>query len=106
MTGANDQPVTEFTSHVKGKNATVSVYADRIEWAQKGLGKKAHEVIPMRAITSVSLTKAGLGFRAVQVITAGNTIDFRVDKRRADEVRQVLTDLLLGRHPAQNQDDD
>ncbi len=63
-----------FESHIDGKNATVSIYPDRIEWEQKGrmtvtrlvttgglAGRKGGgtEMILMRAITSVTTKKDG-----------------------------------------------
>lgn len=100
MNGANDQPLFEFVSHVVGKNAKVQIYGDRIEWEKKGIGRHAQEMIPIRSITSVSLSKSGFK-RAVQVITSGNTIDFRTDKNEADQARRLIADLMLGKHPAQ-----
>jgi hypothetical protein len=93
--------IMSFTSHVKGKNAKVETHADRIEWAQTGLGRKGSEVIPIRAISSVTTKKESMLWWSVSVITSGNTIDFRADKKKAEEVRQVLTDLMLGKHPQQ-----
>ena len=36
MTSPNS-PISEFTSHIDGRNATVSIYPDRIEWRKKSL---------------------------------------------------------------------
>jgi hypothetical protein len=103
----------------------VAVYADRIEWAQQGglsTGKAAlgamtlgtsllktgiskkqqgSEVIPVKAISSVTTKKDGLRFTNVSVICAGNTIDFRVSHNEAEPIKQTLTSLMLGSHPAQ-----
>ncbi len=101
-----------FTSHIAGKNATVSIYPDRIEWDQKGRltatrmltgaalvghGRKGggSEMIPIRAISSVTTKKDGMVNWAVSIITSGNTIDMRVSKPEAEEVKATLTRLML-----------
>lgn len=101
-----------FTSHIAGKNATVSIFTDRIEWEQQGRmtatrvlsgaalvghGRKggSSEMIPIRAITSVTTKKDGILNHAVSIITGGNTIDMRVSKAEADQVKSTLTRLML-----------
>lgn len=101
-----------FTSHISGKNATVSIYDDRIEWEQKGrvtatrvltgaalvMGARkggGTEMIPIRHITSVTTRKDGLTNWAVRVVTSGNTIDMRVSKSEAEQVKGTLTRLML-----------
>lgn len=106
----------EFTSHINGKNAKVQVFPDRLEWTRAGLsgGKlaaglmtgglsmlatgisnKDTEMIPVRAITSVT-SKKGLANTTVSVITAGNTIDFRISHGEADRVKSTLLQLMAG----------
>ncbi|MBA3782398.1 MAG: hypothetical protein H0X12_11180 [Nocardioides sp.] len=102
-----------FKSHIAGKNADVSIYPDRIEWEQQGritatrlltgaalvTGARkggSSEMIPIRAITSVTTKKDGLRNHAVSIITGGNTIDMRVSKGEADQIKQTLTRLMLG----------
>jgi hypothetical protein len=118
-------PVMKFKSHVSGKNADVEVYIDRIEYTKEGRmgtasklalgaatlgtsmlatgvsGKKGTEVIPIKSINSVVTKKDGFRFTAVQVITAGNTIDFRVGHGEADGIRTCLIELMLDKHPTQ-----
>jgi hypothetical protein len=121
----SDAPLHVFVSHISGKNATVSIYSDRIEWLQprgvsggklmagimtaglstlatglKG-GKTGTEFIPIKSISSVTTKRDGLLNTLVQVITSGNTIDFRVSHSEAAQVRQVLQSLILGSPPAQ-----
>lgn len=101
----------EFTSHIRGKNAKVAIYPDRIEWAQEGritatraLGGAlitgslrkggSTEMIPVKAITSVTTRKDGLRNYAVSVITSGNTLDMRVSKGEADQVKDTLLRLM------------
>jgi hypothetical protein len=113
----------EFKSHIFGKNADVAIFADRIEWSRDGrisatrlitgvgtggisllktgLRKSgSSEVIPITAISSVSKVRDGLRFSAVRVITVGNTIDFRVSHNESEPIKELLTELILGTHPA------
>jgi hypothetical protein len=120
----SDEPLLVFKSHIEGKNADVAIYVDRVEWAQEGrltftrvaaaastLGASAlktgfrkggsSEVIPIKSMSSV--TNERDGFRQkVRVVCSGNTIDFRVGRSEADAIKALLTDLVLGRHPAQH----
>lgn len=110
----------DFVSHTAGKNAHVAIYRDRIEWERKrgisagkitaaaftgGMslaltgvknGKAGSEMIPVKSITSVTTKRDGMLNTIVSVITAGNTIDFRVSHEEARQVREILTSLLLG----------
>lgn len=114
-----------FKSHIDGKNANVGIFVDRVEWERPrgvsaakltagaitgglsllGTGlysnRAGSEVIPLKAITSVTTRRDGLLYTKVQVTCSGNTIDFRVPHGEAPVVKRVLTDLILGKHPAQ-----
>jgi hypothetical protein len=120
----SERPLYEFISDIQGKNAKVSVFSDRIEWAQprgvsKGKltagimtmgmslaatgvrgGKAGTEMIPVQSISSVTTKRDGMLNTIVSVITAGNTIDFRVSHAEAETVKKTLTDLVLRRHAA------
>ena len=115
----NAAPLHSFTSHVLGKNAKVYIYPDRIEWEmQRGIsagkvtagiftaglstlatglknGKAGTEMIPIRSISSVRTERDGMLNSKVQVITTGNTIDFRVSHSEAKEVTDILRRLML-----------
>jgi hypothetical protein len=101
------------TSHIGGKNATVAIYPDRIEWeragritatrvltgaALVGKGRKggSTEMIPVRAITSVTTKKDGLTQWAVSVIAPGNSVDMRVSKAEAEQIKSLLLRLMAG----------
>ena len=107
-------PLLQFTSHINGKNAKVQVFPDRLEWSKAGLsgGKmlagavtmglsmlatgvrnKDTEMIPVRAITSVT-SKKGMANTTVSVITSGNTIDFRISHGEADRLKSTLLQLM------------
>lgn len=120
--------ITRFKSHIGGKNADVTIYPDRIEWqlssrtnlstgkklalgvATAGLSlaatgvsgaKRGSEVIPVTTISSVTTEKDGIRFSKVHVICAGNDIGFRVSHNEAGPIRELLTQLVLGSHPSQ-----
>jgi hypothetical protein len=121
-----DTPIYQFTSHIMGKNAKVSIYPDRVEWnlargvsgakVTAGLmtgglsmlatgvknGKAGTEMIPVRSISSVTTRRDGMLNTKVSVITSGNTVDFRVSHAEAKIVQDTLTRLITGeRTPAQ-----
>jgi hypothetical protein len=110
--GQRMSALMEFTSHIAGKNAKVAVYTDRIEWSQQGritatrvltgaalvTGARkggGTEMIPIRAITSISTRKDGLRNWAVSIITGGNTIDMRVSKEEAEQLKGTVQRLML-----------
>jgi hypothetical protein len=101
----------EFTSHIAGKNARVAIHPDRIEWEQEGritmtraLGGAlvtgslrkggSTEMIPVRAITSVTTKKDGLRNWSVSIIAPGNSIDMRVSKDEAEQIKATLLQLM------------
>lgn len=103
------------TSHIGGKNATVAIHPDRIEWERKGrvtatraLGGAlltgslrkggSTEMMPIRAITSVTTKKDGLTQWAVCVIAPGNTLDMRVSKNEAEGIKALLLQLMAESH--------
>jgi hypothetical protein len=107
-----DTAVHEFTSHIQGKNAKVRIFPTHIEWekpqarslgatlATGGLNYLAKrgietEMIPMKSISSVTTKKDGFSNTLVQVITSGNTIDFRVSHAEAKQVRDTLQRLIV-----------
>lgn len=103
----------EFTSHVSGKNATVRVFPDRVEWETAGsvrkglavvtLGASAlasglrrgagSEVIPVKAITSVT-TRKGLRNTTLVIVAAGNTIEANVGHGEAGAIKATLLRLM------------
>ncbi len=93
----DDQPLLTFKSKIEGKNADVAIYVDRVEWKKR----RGSEVIPVRAISSVTIEKSSFTMQQVKVICSGNTIEFRVNRAEAEQIRNVLTQVVLGNHPAQ-----
>lgn len=99
------EPILTFKSRMEGRNADVSVYPDRIEWAKASAlgvkGKRGTDVIAVKALTSVTTKKDGLIYTKVTVIASGNTIEFRVGHVEAANIKETLTQLLLGSHSTQ-----
>lgn len=108
------EALLEFTSHVAGKNAKVSVFPDRLEWVREGsaaarwtkasltLGasllagrKEEREVIPVRQITNVSMKRDGLMNSKVAVTSAGGSVEFRVSHAEAKELQETLSGLMV-----------
>lgn len=110
----NEAPLMQFTSHIKGKNAKVFIYPDRIEWSRTGMSavaatgalltggltllatsaRRDTNMIPIKQIQGVSTHKAGLSYTTVHVATAGDTVAFRVSKREAEQVKSTLLRLM------------
>jgi hypothetical protein len=110
--------IHKFTSHTSGKNAQVSIFQDRIEWeVARGVsggklalgamtlglsvlatgfknGKTGSEMIPVSKISSVQTRRDGFSNTVVSVVTAGNTIDFRVSHAEAKIVRDTIVGLM------------
>jgi hypothetical protein len=109
------QPDATYRSRITGKNAVLRLYPDRIEWemeskvsggkvllgamtaglslaatgvkTRKGAGV---EMIPMRQITSVVTKRDSMLNDVVSIVAAGNTIDVRVPKSEAEEIRAYV----------------
>lgn len=89
------------TSRDEGRNATVTLYPDRIERVKQRSRtsvRRAHqdvEITPTRSVTSVQTTKAGMRTN-VTVYASGNNIEFRFDHGEAARFRDALTALITG----------
>jgi hypothetical protein len=104
MTGKGSDALLAFKSHIDGRNADVQIFADRIEWSQqRGAMRRASssEMMPVRSISSVTSSKDGLVNHKLTVIATGNTIEFRVPRPQAEQVKTLLTELIRGAHPSQ-----
>ena len=88
-------------SHEAGRNAKITLYADRIERekprsrvsVQKAV--QDHEVIPIRSVTSVNIRKNGALFSEVTVLSAGGSIPFRFRHADAQALRSTIMPLVL-----------
>lgn len=94
--------VIEALSREDGKNATIRVYPDRIEWIRaesiSSLPRPKNEppVIPMGTVTSVKARKDGPLFSKVVLRTEAGTFVFRMYSPQAVEVRNAIAGLLAG----------
>jgi Short C-terminal domain len=112
-----DEPQMTFTSYIAGNSAGVAIYPDRIEWGRRGLKggvtglvlssglpvlagtRKNTNMIPIRMIQGVTTHRAGFSYTTVKVATAGGVTEFRVTKAQAEQVRQLLLQLMNGSVP-------
>jgi hypothetical protein len=117
---SDDAPLLEFTSHIEGKNAQVSIWSDRIEWTRESgkvaaagrwsaatvtlgasllktgtKGRKDHNVIPIKMIQGVTTKRAGLRYTAVVVMTGADSVEFHVNSSQAEEAKSTITRLML-----------
>lgn len=98
-----DEMLLQIRSHDEGRNATVTLYGDRIERVldKKRMAlsraKQDSEVIPMRSVSSVQAKKDGLAWTKVTVFASGNTIEFRLRHSDAQRFKDAVTAAILGR---------
>ncbi len=98
----------EGTSHDPGRNAKVTLYADRLERVRQAKltslssAKQNVEVTPTRSITSVHAKKDGVMFTEVTAYASGNNIEFRFAHKEASKFVDVLMSLVLGGQPAES----
>ncbi|MBT2484272.1 DUF2510 domain-containing protein [Microbacterium sp. ISL-108] len=116
---SNDGALLRFKSHIDGKNADVVIFPDRIEWLMArgvsgakvtagvltaGLsvfatgvknGKAGSQMIPMKSITGVSTKRDGIINTIVTVTSSSSAIGFRVSHKEAEQMRQLLNQLIL-----------
>lgn len=115
LTTEGDQtPLYEIMASNEGKNARVCLWSDRLEWEKaRGIsgakviaglatggvslvatgirgGKDAFDMLPLSAITSLSLRKDGMNHQMVVVQTAGGVIEFRVSRANAADFRLAV----------------
>lgn len=94
------QVVVEAMSREDGKNSTVRVFPDRIEWLKSQSisslprPKDDPPVIPLHTVRSVKTRKDGPLFSKVLVRTDVKTIVFRMATTQAVEVRDAIAALL------------
>lgn len=91
-------PLAEFKAMVEGKNATVKIWPDRIEYSKprSAISRRSDdEMIPMRNVSAVTSKKAGIGRTLVSVITSGHTIEFRVLNDQATAMKSIIQGQML-----------
>ena len=94
--------VIEALSREDGKNSTVRVYRDRIEWIKQvsisslPRGRNDPPVIPLGSVASVKAKIDGPLFAKVLLRTTSGQIVFRMHKPQALAVRDAIEGLLSG----------
>jgi len=94
--------VIEALSREDGKNSTVRVYPDRIEWQKEvsisslPRGRNDPPLIPMHVVASVKVRKDGPMFSKVLLRTDTQTVIFRMYSPQAVEVRDAIAKLVAG----------
>lgn len=120
------EPLMHLKSHINGRNATVTIYPDRVEWRRKSImttGAKAAlgvatagmsllatgvrgtdegEIIPIDQISHVS-RKRGMGLNTVVVLTtSAGDLELRVSHADADHVIELVNAIKRGDYKAQS----
>lgn len=91
-----EAPLMKCFSHEKGRNAEVFVYADRIERRKAGaVFARETETTPIRAISSVQVTKDGMVMSKVILHAVGNPIVLRTAHPIAAELGQMVSRLII-----------
>ncbi len=96
-----DRVLFQGMSHEGGRNATVTLYPNRIERVkQRALNSwsKAHqdsEVTPIKSVTSVRAEKDGMRRTKVTVYASASAIDFRLEHAEAHAFKDAIMALIL-----------
>lgn len=95
--------IIEALSRADGRNSTIRIYPDRIEWIQtqsiSSMPRPIYEppVIPMPMVISVKAKKDGPLFSKVLLRTFTQTLVFRMYAPQAVAVRNAINALLAAR---------
>ncbi len=98
--GAASEVVIEALSREDGKNSTVRVFRDRIEWIKEvsissvPRARNDPPVIPLDTVAAVKAKKDGPLFSKVVLRTAVGQIVFRMHHPQALSVRDAIAGLL------------
>jgi hypothetical protein len=72
--------------------ARIAIYPDRLEMTTGFLWAKKTHVVPLRAVTGISV--AGLGGKTLRIETAGRAYDLEVGVGVAAKIRQRIIEAL------------
>lgn len=109
----------QLTSKIAGKNATVRLYPNRVEWERVGMGagakallgtatlgasliatgvtqKRESEMVPLKSVSHVSSKRDGLSNTKVILTTAGGDVELRCSHADAKAFVAQVNTLLLG----------
>lgn len=83
---------------VSGGKVTAGVLTGGLSMLATGVrnGKSGSEMIPMKSITGVSTKRDGIINTVVTVTSSSSAIGFRVSHKEAEQMRQLLNQLILG----------
>ena len=101
VTGNSQRPLFVGESHESGRNATVTLWPDRIErvkhssMASFSSAKQDSEVTPIRSVSSVGAKKDGMINTKVTVYASGNNIVFRFGHAEAMKFKDAIQALIL-----------
>ena len=73
--------------------ARIAIYADRLEMTTGVLWAKKTHIVPLRAVTGVSV--AGVGGSTLRIETAGRAYDLAVGVGAAGKIREKIIEALL-----------
>jgi hypothetical protein len=111
-----DTPIIEpFSSHIEGRNATVTIYPDRIKYVRpRGfpmelvakalpfLGREEEgKIVPIRESSALEQRHDGAFYSVVEVTTTNQSVAMRLGHRFATEVHEEIDQLIRGVHPMQ-----
>ena len=101
VSGNSHRPLFVGESHESGRNATVTLWPDRIErvkhssMASFSSAKQDSEVTPIRSVSSVGAKKDGMINTKVTVYASGNNIEFRFGHAEAMKFKDAIQALIL-----------
>jgi hypothetical protein len=94
-TGSGPLLPVSFDSRIEGRNALVTVHADRVEYQKRGFGKrKTNDVILLKHVSSVSVAEDGIDTSAVVVRTGTLEVTFRQRRGDAYRMRDLVIEVL------------
>lgn len=86
-----DGALMAFKSHIEGRNATVTVWPDRIEWTRhRMLGRDDTSTILTRSVTGIKTHKGGLQYTTVSIQSGASSVAMKVTKAQAAELRRIV----------------
>lgn len=95
MTSIPNGALMAFQSRVKGRNASVIVWPNRIEWSQRPilLGRTKTDMLILRSVSSVSVKKS-LIFSDISIVSGTSTLMLRVSSSQAAELQRIIHETI------------
>lgn len=99
------EPLATFKGYKRKGQVEVAIFPNRVEWTFKshmraaarllGAGADEAEMMPIKAISSVTSKRDGIAFEKVSLVATGNTVDFKLAKKDASEAKRLIQQLML-----------